>query len=715
MTIRISIIFTETNKKMNKILLFSYLLASLGLNGQTDLAQNPLLQKSTLQYQAPRFDLIKDEHFKPAFDESMKRHDAEIDQIINNKEKPSFKNTVVAMEVSGQDMARATGVFYNLTSSNTNPNLQKIEEEYAPIFSAHNDKIYLSSKLYNRFKAIDKKAIKGEDLRLLNYYIQQFELAGASLSEDVKEKMKKINEDISTLSTQYSNRLLTARKNAALILDSEAELDGLSQEEKDAAKAAAKAAGREGKYMIQVINTTQQPMLASLKNRSTREKLFQASWTRAEKNDSGDTRAILEKLAKLRLAKANLMGKRSFAEWRLQDQMAGTPEKALNLLATLAKPAVLAAKEEAKVIQALIDKQGGNFKLEAWDWDFYAEQVRKEKYDLDEGTIKPYFEIKTVLEKGVFYAAEKMYGITFKIRTDLPVYHPDVVTYEVFDKDKKSLAIYYLDFYTRDNKSGGAWMNNFVSQSHILGQKPVIVNVFNYIKPADGNASLINFDDVTTMYHEFGHTLHGLFANQKYTTLSGTAVPRDYVEFPSQINEHAALDPDILKNYAIHYKTKEVIPNSLIEKIKKADHFNKGYSVTEILAAATLDLAWHGVENDKDFKPTLEFENSALAKYNLLVNEVPTRYHSPYFLHIWANGYSAGYYAYTWSKTLDYNVYDWMKANGGMSRANSERFRKYILSVGNSVDLNKAFETMVGHKMKVEPYLKNSGFQKQQN
>jgi len=698
---------------MNKILLFSYLLASFGLYSQMDIAQNPLLQKSTLQYQAPRFDLIKDEHFKPAFDESMKRHNAEIDKIINNKEKPSFKNTVVAMEISGQDMARATGVFYNLTSSNTNPTLQKIEEEYAPIFSAHNDKIYLSSKLYNRFKAIDKKTLKGEDLRLLNYYIQQFEMAGANLSEDAKEKMKKINEDISTLSTQYSNRLLTARKNAALILETEAELDGLSQEDKDAAKAAAKAAGKEGKYMIQVINTTQQPMLASLKNRSTREKLFQASWTRAEKNDSGDTRSILEQLAKLRLAKANLMGKRSFAEWRLQDQMAGTPEKALNLLATLAKPAVLAAKEEAKLIQALIDKQGGNFKLEAWDWDFYAEQVRKEKYDLDEGTIKPYFEIKTVLEKGVFYAAEKMYGITFKVRTDLPVYHPDVVTYEVFDKDKKSLAIYYLDFYTRDNKSGGAWMNNFVSQSHILGQKPVIVNVFNYIKPADGNASLINFDDVTTMYHEFGHTLHGLFANQKYTTLSGTAVPRDYVEFPSQINEHAALDPSILKKYAIHYKTKEVIPNALIDKIKRADHFNKGYSVTELLAAATLDLAWHGVESEMDFKPTLEFENSALAKYNLLVKEVPTRYHSPYFLHIWANGYSAGYYAYTWSKTLDYNVYDWMKANGGMSRANSERFRKHILSVGNSVDLNKAFETMVGHKMRVEPYLKNSGFLKQ--
>lgn len=685
----------------------SIFLTFLNLSAQSD---NPLLVRSTLQYQAPRFDLIKDDHFKPAFDAAMKIHNDELEKIIHSKEKPSFQNTAVALEKSGQDFMRATGIFYNLTSANTNPTLQKIEEEYAPIFSAHNDKIYLNSKLYQRFNAVDKKLLKGEDLKLLKYYLQQFEMSGAGLSDEKKERMKKINEEISTYSTQYSQKLLVARKNAAVFFDTKEELEGLSASEVEAAAAAAKTSGKDGKFQINIINTTQQPVLSSLKNRASREKVFNASWTRAEKNDDGDTRLILEKLARLRLEKAQLMGKKSFAEWRLEDQMAGNPERAMNLLSTLAKYATGRAKEEAKDIQVLIDKQGGNFKLEPWDWDYYAEQVRKAKYDLDENEIKPYFEVTTVLEKGVFFAAKKMYGITFKVRKDLPTYHPDVVTYEVFDKDGKSIAIYYLDFYTRDNKSGGAWMNNFVSQSHLLSQKPVIVNVFNYAKPTPGNPSLINFDDVTTMFHEFGHTLHGLFANQKYISLSGTAVPRDYVEFPSQINEHAALEPEILKSYALHYQTKKTIPNELIKKIEKAGHFNKGYSVTELLAAATLDLAWHGVTNEKDFKPTLEFENEALAKYGLLMKEVPTRYHSPYFLHIWANGYSAGYYAYTWSKTLDYNVYDWMKSKGGLTRENSERFRKYILSVGNSVDLNKAFVQMIGHEMKVEPYIKNSGF-----
>jgi peptidyl-dipeptidase Dcp len=392
--------------------------------------------------------------------------------------------------------------------------------------------------------------------------------------------------------------------------------------------------------------------------------------------------------------------------------MAKLPDNATRILKKIAKPAVGKAANEAEEIQKLIDAQKGGFKLEPWDWNFYSEQVRKAKYDLDESQIKPYFEITTVLEKGVFFAANQMYGITFKERKDLPVYNPDVVAYEVFDNDGKSMAIYYLDFYTRDNKNGGAWMSNFVNQSHYLKQKPVIVNVYNFSKPVNGNPSLISFDDVTTMFHEFGHTLHGLFANQQYVTLSGTSVPRDYVEFPSQINEHAALDPTVLKNYALHYKTKEVIPQALIEKIKNAETFNKGYDVTELLAAAALDLAWHSVENQSDFKPTLEFEKEALQKYGLLVNEVPTRYHSPYFAHIWGGGYSAGYYAYTWSKTLDYNAFDWMQANGGMTRKNGERFRKYILSVGNSVDLNQAFIDFIGHEMEIEPYLKNAGLLK---
>lgn len=681
-----------------------------GLEKTNSLMKNPLLQRSTLQYQAPHFDRIKDEHFKPAFDYGLKVHDKEIEAIANNTAKPTFENTVLALEISGVDLYRAVGIFSNLTGSNTNPTLQAIDEEYASIFSAHNDKIYLNSKLYQRIKEIDLNLLKGEDIKLTEYYLQQFELAGANLSSPNKEKMKKINSELATFGTSFGTKLLTARKNGAVLFDTESDLDGLSSDEIAAAKTRATEAGHDGKYLIGLLNTTQQPLLPSLQNRATREKLFKSSWTRAEKNDDGDTREILLKMAKLRLQKAKLMGKKSYAEWRLQDQMAKTPTNAMNLLAQIAKPAVAKAKNEAKEIQEIIDSQNGGFKLEPWDWNFYSEQVRKAKYDLDESQIKPYFELTTVLEKGVFFAAKQMYGITFKERKDLPVYNSDVVAYEVFDNNGNSMAIYYLDFYTRDNKNGGAWMNNFVNQSHYLDQKPVIVNVYNFTKPADGKPSLISFDDVTTMFHEFGHTLHGLFANQQYVTLSGTSVPRDYVEFPSQINEHAALDPAVLKNYAIHYLTKEPIPQELIDKIKKADTFNKGYDVTELLAAATLDMAWHSVEKESDFKPALVFEKEALAKYGLLVNEVPTRYHSPYFAHIWSGGYSSGYYAYTWSKTLDYNAYDWMEANGGMTRENGERFRKFILSVGNSVDLNKAFKDFIGHEMEVAPYLKNAGF-----
>ena len=670
---------------------------------------NPLLQKSALQYQAPPFNLIKDENFKPAFEYALKSHDQEIKKIASNPAKPTFKNTVLALEICGVDLVRAKGIFENLTSSNTNPTLQAIEAEYAPIFSAHNDKIYLNSQLYKRFKVLNMNVLKGEDKRLTEYYLQLFELAGANLSPGDKEKMKKINEELASLGTLFGNKLLIARKNGAVLFDNVSDLAGLSSDEIAAAKAKATEAGQDGKYLIGLLNTTQQPLLSSFKNRATREKIFKSSWTRAEKNDDGDTREVLEKMAKLRLKKANLMGKKSFAEWRLQDQMAKVPSNAMALLAKIAKPAVAKAKVEAKEIQDLIDAQNGGFKLEPWDWNFYSEQVRKAKYDLDESQVKPYFELTTVLEKGVFFAAKQMYGITFKERKDLPVYDPDVVAYEVFDNDGKSMAIYYLDFYTRDNKSGGAWMSNFVTQSHYLKQKPVIVNVYNFSKPVTGNPSLISFDDVTTLFHEFGHTLHGLFANQNYPSISGTSVPRDYVEFPSQINEHAALDPVILKNYAIHYQTKQVIPQELIDKIKKAEIFNKGYEVTELLAASTLDMAWHSVEKETDFKPTLVFEKDALQKYGLSVNEVPTRYHTPYFAHIWSGGYSAGYYAYTWSKTLDYNAFDWMQANGGMTRANCERFRKYILSVGNSVDLNKAFKDFIGHDMQIGPYLKNAG------
>ncbi|WP_282148476.1 M3 family metallopeptidase [Algibacter lectus] len=675
-----------------------------------DEIQNPLVQKSILQYQAPQFDLIKDEDFVPAFKEGLKIHDSEIDAITNNTEAPTFENTVLALELSGEVLDRATNVFYNLTGSSTNPTLQAIEKEYAPIFSSHSDNIYLNSKIYNRIKALDLSTLKGEDLKLVDYYLKRFEMAGASLSSEDKEKMMEINKKLSVLKTEFNSRLLKARKEAALVVDTVEELDGLSSDDIERAKLKAEEAGLEGKYVLGLSNTTQQPLLAVLKNRETRRKLFEASFTRAEKNNAADTRQVVEEIALLRMQKAQLMGKKNYAEWKLQNQMAKTPDRALNLLSELGKASVAQAKKEAANIQSIIDAQNGGFKLEPWDWSFYAEQVKKAKYDLDQKELEPYFELNSVLENGVFYAAERMYGITFKKRTDLPVYNPDVITYEVFDKDGSSLALYYLDFYTRDTKKGGAWMNSFVNQSHYLKQKPVIVNVFNYIKPTEGNPSLISFDNVTTMFHEFGHTLHGLFANQQYVSLSGTSVPRDYVEFPSQINEHAALEPDVLKNYAIHYETKETIPQALIDKLMKAEMFNKGYDVTELLAASVIDMMWHTVENEADFKPVLEFEKEALAKNGLLVSEVPSRYHTPYFAHVWGSGYSAGYYAYTWSKTLDYNAYDWIKANGGMNRENGERFRKHILSVGNSVDLNKAFTDFVGHDMEVDAYINNVGF-----
>ncbi|MGZ5192523.1 MAG: M3 family metallopeptidase [Kaistella sp.] len=674
------------------------------------LSSNPFMKKSALQYLAPEFDKIKDEHFKPAFDYGMKVQLAEIENIANNTDDPTFGNTILALENSGEILKRAQIVFYNLTGSNTNPALQKLEEEYAPVFSGLSDKIYLNEKLYSRIKAISTENLGAEEKRVLELYKTNFEIAGANLSAENKEKVKKINEELATLSTQFTSKLLDARKNGAVVISDVKELDGLSADEIAAAAADARAAGHDGKYLLTLLNTTQQPLLQNLKNRATREKLFKASWYRAEKGNADDTRTILERQAKLRMDKAHLSGKKSFAEWKLQDQMAKNPENAMNLLAQLAKPAVETAKRESNEIQALIDKQKGGFTVEPWDWNFYSEQVRKAKYDLDENEIKPYFEVTTVLEKGVFYAAEKFYGITFKERKDLPVYHPDVVAYEVFDNDGKSMALYYLDFYTRSNKNGGAWMSNFVEQSHLLGQKPVIVNVFNYQKPADGKPSLISYDDVSTMFHEFGHTLHGLFANQKYVSVSGTNTPRDFVEFPSQINEFFALEPSVLKNYALHYQTKQPMPQTLVDKIKKAGAFNQGYSTTELVSAATLDMNWHSVTDESQFKPALEFEKSVLAKYGFNLKEVPPRYHTPYFAHIWGGGYSAGYYAYMWSDLLNADAWDWISTNGGMTRANGDRFRKYILSVGNSVDLNQAYRDFTGRTPDIKPLLKNKGF-----
>lgn len=674
------------------------------------LSSNPFMKKSKLQYETPEFDKIKNEHFKPAFEFGLKQHDAEILKIANNSEAATFENTIVALEKSGEVLKRTVITFSNLTSANTNPTLQALDEEYAPIFAAHSDKMYLNENLYKRIRSITENGLDSESKRLLQFYKQNFEIAGANLSSADKEKLKQVNQELASLSTQYSNKLLEARKQGGVFFSDAKELDGLSTDEIEAAASDAKTAGQPGKYLLALQNTTQQPLLQNLTNRATREKLFKASWQRAEKGDANDTRETIEKLAKLRLKKAQILGKKSFAEWKLQDQMAKNPEAAVKLMNQVANPAVETAKREAKDIQDLIDQQKGGFKVEPWDWNFYAEQVRKAKFDLDENQIKPYFEITTVLEKGVFFAAEKFYGLTFKKRTDLPVYHPDVVTYEVFDHDGRSIAIYYLDFYTRDSKSGGAWMSNYVEQSYLLGTKPVIVNCYNYQKPAPGKPSLISYDDVSTIFHEFGHSIHGMFASQKYPSLSGTNVPRDFVEFPSQINEHWALDPVVLKNYALHYETKQPIPQALVDKIKKASTFNQGYMTTELVSAAALDMDWHSVTNEGQLLSVLDFEKQSLNNHGFTLATVPPRYHTPYFAHIWGGGYSAGYYAYLWSETLDNDAWEWIKNNGGLTRENGDRFRKYILSVGNSVDLSQAFRDFTGHDPDIKPLLRSRGF-----
>ncbi len=671
---------------------------------------NVLLRPSTLQFQAPEFDKIKDSDFEEAFNIGLSEARADINKIVENTAAPTLENTLEAIEKSGINLKRAQTIFYNLTSANTNPTLQALQEKYAPIFSAFTDEMYLNSKLYQRIKDIPTSNLSSEDLRLKEYYLENFEIAGAALPDAKKEELKKLNQELAIASTQFGNILLESRKNAAVVVDTPSELAGLSAEEIAAAADLAKKQGSPGKYMIAIQNTTQQPVISSLENRALREKIFKASINRASKGDANDTRQLVLKLANLRQQKAALLGQESYAAWKLQDQMAKTVDAAQGLLKKLAQPAIKQAKEEEKVINSYIKKEGKKFSVQPWDWSYYSEKVRKEKYDLDEAEIKPYFEVINVLENGVFYAAEQFYGISFKKRPDLPVYHPDVVAYEVFDREGKSLAIYYLDFYTRSSKNGGAWMSNFVEQSHLSGTKPVIVNCFNYQKPAPGKPSLIAYDDVETMFHEFGHSIHGMFADQKYPSLSGTNVPRDFVEFPSQINEHFALEPTVLRNYAKHFQTGAPMPEVLIQKIKAAKNFNQGFMTTEIVSAAQLDMDWHSMKNIPASITVEGMEKQSLDSNGFSATAVPPRYSTPYFAHIWGGGYSAGYYAYLWSETLDSDAWEWIKQNGGLTRENGDRFRKYILSVGNSKNLNDAYKEFSGRNPSVDPLLRMRGF-----
>ncbi|MCC6743958.1 MAG: M3 family metallopeptidase [Acidobacteria bacterium] len=673
---------------------------------------NPFFSVSTLPYQAPPFDRIGDADYLPAFEEGMKQHDAEIAAIAGSAEAPTFENTIVAMERSGELLGRVGKVFFALAQSNTNPAIQKIQAEIAPKLSAHNDAILLNPKLFARVKSIydrrEKLGLDADSKFLVFRVYRQFVRGGAQLTDADKETLKALNQEQATLSTSFRAKLLAASNAAAVVVDTREELDGLSADEVASAAQRAKDRGLDGKYVIALTNTTRQPITTAMTNRALRLRIHKASVERGRSGEN-DTRPIATRLAQIRAQKARLFGFPNHAAYSLDDQMAETPARAEKLLTDLVAAATAKARGEAAKMQALIDAEKGGFKLEAGDWSYYAEKVRKAEYDLDESQVKPYFELNRVLEHGVFFAANKMYGITFKERKDIPVYHPDVRVFEVFDADGSSLALFYADYFARPSKAGGAWMSSFVDQNGLTGTKPVVFNVCNFPKPAPGDPALLTYDHASTMFHEFGHALHGIFSAVKYPTISGTAVPRDFVEYPSQFNEHWALEPSVLANYARHFKTGEPMPRDLVEKIRKASTFNQGYDTTEYLAAALLDMAWHTLPADAAPQDPDVFEQAALAKYGIAVPEVPPRYRTTIFSHIWGGGYAAGYYAYLWSEVLDQDTYYWFRENGGMTRKNGQRYRDMILSRGLTKPAAAMFKAFRGRDPIVEPLIVERG------
>ena len=675
---------------------------------------NPFYAPSTLPFDAPPFDKIKDEDYQPAIEAGMAEELSEIQAIADNPAPPTFENTLVAMEKTGHLLQRARAAFGAVTGANTNPLLQKVRTEEAPKQAAHHDAIYLNAKLFARVAAVYQQRatlkLDGESPRLLEVTYDNFVRSGANLSEADKTELKKLNEEISTLSNRFSTKLLAATKDGAYVSTDKSALAGLSDAQITAAAHAAESRQQEG-YVLPLQNTTQQPDLASLSVRATREAIFEKSWNRAERGDANDTRDDIARLAQLRARRAQLLGYPNHAAWKLGDQMAKTPEAALKFMDALVPGASAKAASEAKDIQDLIDTQKGGFTVQPWDWDFYSEQVRKAKYDLDESAVKPYFELNNVLENGVFYAANQLYGITFHERKDIPVYEPDVRVFEVSNADGRPLALFYCDYFKRDNKQGGAWMGSFVEQSKLIGTLPMVYNVANFPKPAPGQPALISFTDVTTMFHEFGHALHGMFSNTEYPSLSGTATARDFVEFPSQFNEHWALYPSVFAHYAKHYRTGAPMPADLVAKIKNASRFNQGYKLTELVAAAQLDMQWHTLPAGTPLQQPDAFEKQALEKTHLLLSAVPPRYRSSYFSHIWGSGYSAGYYAYLWSEMLDDDAYEWFEEHGGPTRANGERFRAMVLSRGNTEELANMYAAWRGKNPSVEPMMKYRGLQ----
>lgn len=675
---------------------------------------DPLATASTLPFQAPVFDKLKDTDYGPAIEAGMKKQRDEVQAIINNAEAPTFENTIVAMEKSGQDLTRATKIFFNLTSSCTNDTLQNVKERISPMLTAHSDAIGLDQKLFDRVKVVyDQRASLGLDpvsVRLIERYYTRFVRQGAQLQDADKEQLKKLNEEESKLATKFEDNILKDRAAAGVWVEKKEQLDGMAEDAIAAAAEAAKAKGKPGQWLLEIVNTTTQPALASLKDRNLRERIYKASTGRNSHGGDLDNRAIISRLAQLRAQKAELLGFPNWAAYVMDDQMAKTPEAAVKLLGGMAPAAARNAKAEAAKLQALIDRQKGGFTLEPWDWDFYAEQVRKAEYDLDQAALKPYFELESVLQNGVFFAAHELYGISFKERKDLPVYHPDVRVFDIVDTTGRNIGLFYGDYYARDNKNGGAWMDSYVDQCELLGQQPVITQNCNFVKPAPGQPCLLTFDDVTTLFHEFGHALHGMLSKQKYPLFCGTATTTDFVEFPSQFNENWATDPKVFSNYAKHFKTGEAMPAALVEKLNKSDKFNQGYLTSEYLAAALLDIEWHSLGADVPAVTDVDaFEQAALKKYGLLNAQVPPRYKSCYFSHIWGGGYAANYYAYMWSEVLDADAYEWFKEHGGMTRANGLHYRATVLSQGGSKESGQLFRDFAGRDARVEPLLHRRG------
>lgn len=677
-------------------------------------ADNPFAAPSKLALHAPPFDDIKIEHYLPAFMAGIDQQLQEMKAIAAQSDEPTFENTIVAIEKSGALLTRVELVFSNLTSANTNEHLQSIQAELAPLLAAHSDNILLNRKLFERveklYESSDSLELNGEQQEVLRRRYEDFVRAGARLPEAQQNRVRSLNEQLSKLQTQFRDNLLAATKERSVIVEDVKELDGLSDAQIAAAASKAKERDHDGKYILEITNTTRVPILKSLNNRALRQRVWEASANRAlGQNDGVDNRGLVLEIAQLRAERADLLGFENHASYKLQNQMAKTPEAARKMLTDLVPGVVARVKEEADDLRAIMKELGADHDLAPWDWEYYTEKVRKARYDVDEAQVKPYFEMNNVLEQGVFFTMKKLFGIEFRERNDLPVYHREVRVFDVMDSDGSQIGLFYIDFFSRDSKRGGAWMSAYVSQSALLNHKPVIVNVLNNSKPAEGDPALISFDNATTMFHEMGHAVHGLFSDVTYPSVAGTATPRDFVEFPSTFEEDWAIQPAILRNYARHHETGEPIPAELLTKVIDASRFNQGFDTLEYLAAAILDLEWHTLSADEIPDDIEAFEAATLKKYGIDIPAVPPRYRTAYFAHIWGGGYSAAYYAYIWSEVLAADAFAHMLANGGATRENGTRFRDEVLSRGSSRDPMKSYKAYRGQAPTIEALLIRRG------